>query len=470
MRPPTITPKTRSRLTNQLKPLKPLSAIIKRQLQIIVYIYRISAKNVTKAIRAIFLQRSTIVVAVFAYLCEVVPNLLINTTKHLLELKTKGFLSETWKIIIAPLQADRLPIFMIRLVATLNALNPLFMKALYPYVDGEYFLFTTTFLAGLVSSLLHFPRFQQLKIEDDRYYTFDWTFILVTKAIDSIVSSTVSIHLSPQTNEFVDLLVILVSTYCVMTAWWFKPDRLSPQMVNWMTKMTRIDLKIQKGVQLLHDGTVDYITQNASPNEDTFQSYAVLKGKEPKLGDLTQHDKLPCEVLHEFTTESCLKHTLDNFVSQFASSLRFYSYINVFSFVFFRGFRGNLRKLFIKTIKSSLFVSTLTTIHWGCICFVRNYHPQWYSQKFWDILSIKIGSALAGLSVLFESAKRRDDLMLFVTPKALGTFFEATDSVKRRKLETIAFSLSFAILVAFARLSPTKLRGVVGKGLSYMIK
>ena len=86
-------------------------------------------------------------VAIFAYLCEVVPNLLKNATKHLFELKAKGFLSEAWQIIIAPLQADRLPIFMIRLVATLNAMNPIFMKLLYPYVDGEYFLFTTTFLA-----------------------------------------------------------------------------------------------------------------------------------------------------------------------------------------------------------------------------------------------------------------------------------------------------------------------------------
>jgi len=84
-------------------------------------------------------------------------------------------------------------------------------------------------------------------------------------------------------------------------------------------------------------------------------------------------------------------------------------------------------------------------------------------------LGIKIGSALAGLSVLFESAKKRQDLMLFVTPKALGTFFDAADSTKRRQLETAAFSFSFAILVAFARLSPARLRGVVGKGLSYMV-
>ncbi|KAI5968870.1 hypothetical protein CANMA_002044 [Candida margitis] len=359
---------------------------------------------------------------------------------------------------------------MIRLVATLNALNPLFMKALYPYVDGEYFLFTTTFLAGLVSSLLNFPRFQQLKIEENKYYTFDWTFILVTKALDSVISATVLPQVSAETNDLVEFSVILVSTYCVMTAWWFKPDRLSPGMVNWITKMSRIDPNIQKGMQLLNDGELDYNTQEALPSEDTFKIYADSKGKDPKLGDLRQQNKLPCEVLHEFTTKSCFKHTLDNFLAQFTSSLRFYSYINLFAFVFFRGFKGNLKKAFIKTIKSSLFVSSLTTIHWGCICSIRNYHPKLYNQRFWDILSIKAGSALAGLSVLFESAKRRDDLMLFVTPKALGTFFDATDSLERRKLETLAFSLSFAVLVAFARSSPTRLRGVVGKGLCYMVK
>ncbi|CAD1808892.1 putative integral membrane protein [Candida parapsilosis] len=456
-------------LAYRVRQLKPILNVIKRQLRIIVYIYRISTKNVIKAIRAIFLQRSTIVVAIFAYLCEVVPNLLKNATKHLFELKAKGFSSEAWQIIIAPLQADRSPIFMIRLVATLNAMNPIFMKLLYPYVDGEYFLFTTTFLAGLVSSILNFPRFQELKIEEDKFYTFDWTCILVTKAIDTVISTTVSPHVSAHTNDLIDLSVILVSTYCVMTAWWFKPDKLSPQMVNWITKMTRIDPSVQKGVQELHEGTVSYTTQEASPEQDSFQSFAASRGKNSKLGDLTQHEKLPCEVLHEFTTHSCLKHTFDIFVSQFISSLRFYSYVNLFTFVFFRGFRGNMRKVCLKTIKSSLFVSSLTTIHWGCICFIRNHHPKWFGQKYWDILGIKIGSALAGLSVLFESAKKRQDLMLFVTPKALGTFFDAADSTKRRQLETAAFSFSFAILVAFARSSPARLRGVVGKGLSYMV-
>ncbi|KAG5417331.1 hypothetical protein I9W82_004964 [Candida metapsilosis] len=254
---------------------------------------------------------------------------------------------------------------MIRLVATLNALNPLFMKALYPYVDGEYFLFTTTLLAGLVSSFVHFPRFQSLKIdEEDKYYTFDWTFLLVTKAIDSVISATVSPHLSPQANDMVDLSVILVSTYCVMTAWWFRPDRLSPQMVNWITKMTRIDPRIQKGVQLLHESTLH---RTSVPSDtDEFRTYAASKGKDVKG-------------------------------------------------------------------------------------------------------PIKVGSALAGLSVLFESAKRRNDLMMFVTPKALGTFFEASNTEARRKWETVAFSVSFAVLVAFARSSPARLRGVVGKGLSYMV-
>ncbi|KAI5960499.1 hypothetical protein KGF57_001895 [Candida theae] len=464
MQTPAVLPQTYSRYIKQLKPLTSISGVLQRHLRIIVYIYRISTKNAIKAIRAIFLQRSTIVVALFAYLCEVVPNLARNTTKHLLELKAKGLSSETWRILIAPLQADRSPIFMIRLVATLNVLNPLFMKALYPHIDGEYFLFTTTFLAGLISSLLHFPRFQQLKIENDRFYTFDWTCILATKAIDSVISATVSPHLSSQTNDMADLLVILVSTYCVMTAWWLRPKRLSPQMVNWITKMTRIDPRVQKGVQQLHQDSIN------GASFEAFQTFAYQKGKNLQTRDLIQHDRIPCEVLHEFTTESCCKHALDNFVSQFASSLKLYSYINLFTFVFFRGFKGNLKKLLIKTVKSSLFVSSLTTIHWGCICLVRNYHPRWYGQKFWDILGIRVGSALAGLSVLFESAKRRNDLMLFITPKALGTFFEATDNDERRKWETIAFSVSFAVLVAFARSSPKRLRGVVGQGLSYMVK
>ena len=90
--------------------------------------------------------------------------------------------------------------------------------------------------------------------------------------------------------------------------------------------------------------------------------------------------------------------------------------------------------------------------------------------KFWDILAPKAGSALCGTSILLEYPSRRNELSLFVLPKALGTFIDPTPTESNIATEVIAFSLSFAVLIAYARLQPSKLRGLVGKGLSYMVK
>ena len=73
-------------------------------------------------------------------------------------------------------------------------------------------------------------------------------------------------------------------------------------------------------------------------------------------------------------------------------------------------------------------------------------------------------------SILLEYPSRRNELSLFVLPKALGTFIDPNPTESNIATEVIAFSLSFAVLIAYARLQPSKLRGLVGKGLSYMVK
>ena len=115
-------------------------------------------------------------------------------------------------------------------------------------------------------------------------------------------------------------------------------------------------------------------------------------------------------------------------------------------------------------------MGTFSGIQWGLFCYVRNNHPRWFDQRFWDIWALKLGSALSGTSILLEYPHRRDELSMFVAPKALGTFVDPEPTNKNIKLEILAFSISFGVLIAYAKLSPTKLRGILGKGLSFMVK
>ncbi|KAI5964689.1 uncharacterized protein KGF55_001758 [Candida pseudojiufengensis] len=446
------------------------------QARLPMHLYLIGFKNLKMVFKSIFYQRSIVIAFSFPYICEVLPKIIKTVIKSIFDLKFNDIHIKIWKILKDPFKADRLPIFMIKLIATLNALNPLLLKLLVPYVDGMYIQFLSTFLAALIASLLNFPYFQELKISQDRFYTFDWTLLLITKASDTILSSLATNYCasSPISGSSVDLLLSIASTYLISDAFWFHPEKLNPNYVRWINKISVIDPEVVEGIRYLKDGTLDY---QPYPNEqgklchqDHYEKYALKNNKDPALGDIKIQNKLPCEVLHQFRTKSCKENTLLAFMRQFKTTFKFYSYINLFMYIFVRRFRGKFVNVIKKTIRSSLFISSLNAIQWGCICLIRNHHPDWRNQKYWDIIAPKIGSAFAGLSILFENPQRRNDVLLFVIPKALGTFIDLKPTPINKLLEIFGFSLSFAVLVAFARSNPHRLRGLVGRGLSYMVK
>ncbi|KAI3405736.2 hypothetical protein KGF56_001343 [Candida oxycetoniae] len=446
-------------------------ALVRR---LIINIRSIS-KGSIRVFKAIFLQRSTIFIFSVAYLSEVLPKLFRVVTTSVLELKVRNLPRDIAQTLILPLKSDKLSMFLIRLTATMNVLNPLFTKILIPFCNEQNtwsIPFVSSFLAALTSSLLNFPEFQKQRVLKDRYYTFDWTLILVTKALDTIISSTVPkfIDLPSRTSKVIDSLLVMSSIYFLMDAWFFNTEKLNPSYSKRLNKMSHIDEDLLAGMRYLRDGYLDYKPNSQLSHQDHFIKFAEKYSKDPKLGDLTIQEKLPCVVLHQFVSESCLQNAFYKFMMQFRTALKFYGSINLFVYILVKKLYASPIAMLIKTVKYSLFLSSLTTIQWSCICLVRNYHPNIYDQKFWDLLGPRIGAALAGMGIWFETGKRTSDLLMILAPKALGTFFDSTPTMKNLRFESLAFSLSFATLVVYARSNPKRLRGLIGRGFSYMIK
>ncbi|CAK9435424.1 uncharacterized protein LODBEIA_P01510 [Lodderomyces beijingensis] len=446
---------------------------VTRVVRSILYLWRKGSKGVYYAFKLIFFQRSLVFTFAIAYIYEVVPKLLKKTLSHFYRFKFDTLHEDLASILVSPFSSDNLAIFLARLVATMNALNPLFVKMLAPLVQEKQVRFASTFMAGLTAALLNFPNFQEERIQKDRFYTFDWTLILATKAIDSVMSTVFSriIDLPPGTSGFSDLVLCTVAVYLLMDAWFYNPEKLNPSYLKWLNKMSNIDADVLQGMRYLRDGSLNYGPASAGlPNQHHFENVARKYGKDASLGDLTIHDKLPCEVLHQFRSKSCVKHAAYTFFSQFATAFKFYGSVNLFVYTMVKKFYGNPCKIFLRTIRSSLSLTSLSTLHWCCICAVRNYHPHIYDQRFWDVMGPKIGAAVASFGIAFESAIRRSDLLTVIAPKALGTLLDSTPSEKNLWMETIVFSVSFAILVAYARSNPARLRGLIGKGFGYLIK
>lgn len=447
-------------------------------------------KSSIYTMRIVFFQRSIIITFLLAYLYEVIRRLSKNLLDHTLKLNFDSLPRDMWEILSDPLKSNRLPIFLARLIATLNALNPLMIKLLMPYIDGQNIQFVSTFLAGAISALVNFPNFQTQRVETNPYYTFNWTMVLLFKALDSCISSLSSIaKISPQTDLCIDLALLMASIYCVMNAWYFSPEKLEPSYRKWLNKMSHTDEDLLQGLRYMRDGSLDYqhtlttttptaplqatlplSIQHASlQNQNHFMKFAQKYGQDAALGDLTTHKKLPCIVFHQFHCESCVKNTQHKFYTQLKTTLKLYASINLFVFVVVKKFYANPMTLILKTLRSSLILSSFTTLQCACICLVRNYHPKNIKdQKYWDLMAPKLGAAIAGIGTVFS--KNKSDLLLAIAPRSLGTFFDPKPTDSNLKLQTVLFSFSFAVLVAYGRLNPSRLKGTIGKGFGYMIK
>lgn len=456
---------------------KPLAVTMIRIFRLIKYLTNLSIKTGIKIFRLIFVQRSTISTFIFAYIYEVVPKLLSRFFTHLFKLDFKGFSHDILLVLSDPLSPGRLPVFMTKLVATLNAFIPIYRSILISSVDPENLSFISSLCAAFTSAALNFPSFQAEKIKQDRHYTLDWTLILVTRALDTVITSNFAKLANPKSktfkrlDQFGDVLMFMASCYVIMDTWFYEPEKLPPDYKRWVDKASAIDSEIVQGINYLKTNKLNYdLKDNGGVHHDHFEQYCIKHGKNPNYGDTGKVNKLPCEIFHQFKTKSCLRHTVYRFWLQFAFAFKAYFAINAFVFVFVKKFRGNPLRLLVNTIRSASFLGTFSGIQWGLFCYVRNNHPLWFDQRFWDIWALKLGSALSGTSILLEYPHRRDELSMFVAPKALGTFVDPEPTNKNIKLEILAFSISFAVLIAYAKLNPTKLRGILGKGLSFMVK
>ncbi|EGW33371.1 uncharacterized protein SPAPADRAFT_137802 [Spathaspora passalidarum NRRL Y-27907] len=447
------------------------SKLLRTITAIVIRYIRLSIKN-------IFFSRSTLASFAFAYLFDVVPRLTNRIFYLVTHFEFREIPKEVTRILIAPFDATHFPVFVARLIATLNTFAPLCKQFISNFVeqDDSEVGFAGIFMAGFLSAMLNFPRFQKEKLKHDRYYTLDWTLILLTRMIETLVVT--GTHSSKRFNiwkpiaEHGDVWLFIIANYIVMDTWVFKPWKLTPEYRQWISKASNLDEDITEGLRYIQQDKIDYSTgkQQVDSTNEHFMKLCVKYKRDIELGDISKQPKLPCTIFHQFRTDSCLMNSLVQFKYEFKFAFRIYTFLNLFAYVFIRRFRGSIKRLVWNSIRSSMFLGTASLIRWWTFCFIRNYHPPIQSQRFWDLAAIKLSNLLSGLSILVESHHRRKELSMFVIPKALGTFVDPTVNDFNIKIEIVAFSLSFATLIAFARTNPSRLRGLVGRALSYAIK
>lgn len=420
------------------------------------------------------IARPSLKAFILAFLYVALPKLLAIGVKSVKKGDYRLILLRYAKIIKRGLHPLKFPMFAANLIAGINVLEPLVYQGLkrLRLTNPVYNLFVSTLISSLISSLTFFPLFQRHIINRNRHYTLDLTLLVVTRAADTVFTSTMSRLVPASVAPFGDGLLFIIACYFIMYSWFFTPNKLDPNYCKWITSAANMDPEIVEMLKGIKDGDFDYNRQKI-PEQDVLAPYCRRYNEDIRKGNLNINQPIDCYVVHAFQTKSCEVHALWRFYRGILFAYKIYGPINAFMLLFPKKnvkYSARIIKALVSTARSSCFLGTFIGLYWYAVCLARTrlfplLFPHIPKTRFDNTVAPAFGAFLCGFSSFVENAKRRKELALFVAPKALGTLVSSNDSEFHLKVETLAFSVSMAILVAFCKSDPSKVRGIFGLGI-----
>lgn len=410
--------------------------------------------------------KSTQKAFIFAYLYIVIPSIIKKIRYGIKKKNTDNIPSNILKSIYRGLHPLGFPILVAKMVSITNILGPFLEKYLVKKNNkGSYI---STLIASFIGAMVNFPSFQSYVLKFGRSYSLDFTLILVTRALDTVISSMVA---SESTGYFAgtgDAALFTIFCYFIMRAWFYFPEKLPPAYAKWITAAAAMEDDLRPGLKAFKNRVLRY--GESGPHSEAFIPICRRNGKDLKYCDLVEQDVLPCEVVHGFLTKSCELNAIMRFFKGFKFASKLYGTLNVILWLIKR---GSPMKYVINTIRSSAFLGMFIFLDYYFVCLGRNkIFPALFpkkSQEFHERLAPELGSIMCGLSCFIENFQRRKELSLFVAPKALGTLVPSNESKANLTIECFAFSLSFAVLATFSKINPKAVRGIMGKGLGAVL-
>ncbi|MCJ1274745.1 hypothetical protein MMC21_002543 [Puttea exsequens] len=231
-----------------------------------------------------------------------------------------------------------------------------------------------------------------------------------------------------------------------MWTWFYHPSRLPPAYNKWIGSAAQVDSRLIEVLREARAGRFVY-------GKDTSQA-PVLQGmcrayKWPlEWGDPAKTVPIPCELVHMGTGPNCHWHAL----VRFGWAFRFAMATNLPLQLLFKA-RSPSLKAFKKAVeeaaRSSTFLGAFVALFYYGVCLSRTQ---------------------LGPKLFSEVEKRRQELALFVAPRALATCLPREYDAKCHWREKAAFSVSTAMLFTLAHEDPKKVRGFLGKILHQVLQ
>lgn len=268
--------------------------------------------------------------------------------------------------------------------------------------------------------------------------TLDLTLFVLTRAVDVVACIawerwrqrrkaqnrwTFAESIAPR---LADSVLFTASTAAIMWAWFYEPERLPRSYERWIGEAAKVDSRLIEALRRARRGIFVY-------GKDTGQAPLLQSMCEDynwplEWGDPAKTIPIPCEMVHMGCGPSCEKHALWRFVRAFKFASATYLPLQL-------ALRLRTKRQFSRvvaaikdTLRSSTFLASFITIFYYSVCLARTrLGPKLFDSKtitpmMWDSgLCVGAGCLLCGWSVLVEGARRRQELALFVAPRAAAT-------------------------------------------------
>lgn len=415
-----------------------------------------------------------------------------------------GFLRSVYFILSNALAAHGFPVFCGLLVGSSTLLNVVFRTmidciALTSACQGwrkrrRISLFIARFLSTLISAWSAMPLLdtsEKLSRDATQFSkagenTIDMTVFAIVRALDSSLCLLGSRHrkrrlagkakgaLQKYTVEHVDVALFITSAAVVMWAWIYRPDALPPSYKEWIRNAAQVDDRLLQVLRQARRG--DFVYGEEQKQVPVLRSMCHEYGFPLVWSDPAKTIPIPCQLVHSGTGASCHWHAFLKFLGAFKFGLVTQLPLQILLHVGQLSPR-KVHQICKVAVRSSAFLASFISLFYYGVCLARTQLGPWLlgpsivSPMKWDQgLCIRAGCVLCGWSVLVETKRKRQELALFVAPRAAATLLPRHYNKEFYWRERAAFSISIALLFTLSDHDPRQVRGTLGAMLHSVLQ
>ena len=268
--------------------------------------------------------------------------------------------------------------------------------------------------------------------------TMDLTLFTLTRAVDAVACLAWSTwcHRRKSQHRLSNMEIILpqladagtfaASSAVVMWAWFYAPERLPRSYEKWIGEIAKVDTRL---IEVLRRARMDVFVYGKDTGQaPILQSMCMDYNWPIEWGNPAKTIPIPCHMVHMDCGPNCEVHAITRFARTFKVACATYIPLQIA----FRPRAITSMKLLVRALsdamRSSAFLASFVTLFYYSVCLARTrvgpkiFDSKTVTPQMWDSgLCVGAGCLMCGWSILVENPRKRQELALFVAPRAAAT-------------------------------------------------